>query len=129
MRMDCMKKQHQKSALADAFAGGNSVHVFAVQFDFDATVRLVASGSSLGVAQITPVEPFPVMEVSAITHKRAPVFHATVVGKPPLEDKFMGYATERIFLPLFRTSAPDLIDYKMPENGVFHNLIFNFCLP
>ena len=71
----------------------------------------------------TPVEPFPVMEVSAITHKRAPVFHATVVGKPPLEDKFMGYATERIFLPLFRTSAPDLIDYKMPENGVFHNLI------
>lgn len=71
----------------------------------------------------TPVEPFPVMEVKAITSKDNPIFHATVVGKPPVEDKFMGYATERIFLPLFRINVPDLIDYKMPENGVFHNLI------
>ncbi|CUU88886.1 3-polyprenyl-4hydroxybenzoate decarboxylase [Campylobacter hyointestinalis] len=80
----------------------------------------------------TPVEPFPVMEVTKITHKKNPIFHATVVGKPPLEDKFMGYATERIFLPLLQTSVPDLIDYKMPENGVFHNLIlakFNALYP
>ena len=71
----------------------------------------------------TPVEPFPVMEVTAITSKREPVFHATVVGKPPLEDKYMGWATERIFLPLLRTTVPELLDYNMPENGVFHNLI------
>jgi len=45
------------------------------------------------------------------------------VGKPPLEDKYMGHATERIFLPLLQTTAPDLIDYYMPENGVFYNLI------
>jgi len=45
------------------------------------------------------------------------------VGKPPLEDKYMGWATERIFLPLLKTNAPDLLDYHMPENGVFHNLI------
>ena len=45
------------------------------------------------------------------------------MGKPPLEDKYMGHATERIFLPLLKTTAPDLIDYYMPENGVFHNLI------
>jgi 4-hydroxy-3-polyprenylbenzoate decarboxylase len=68
-------------------------------------------------------EPYPVMEVSAITHKKNPVYLATVVGKPPLEDKFMGWATERIFLPLLKTNASDLIDYHMPENGVFHNLI------
>ena len=68
-------------------------------------------------------EPYPVMEVSAITHKKNPVYLATVVGKPPLEDKFMGWATERIFLPLLKTNATDLIDYHMPENGVFHNLI------
>ncbi len=68
-------------------------------------------------------EPYPVMEVSAITHKKNPVFLATVVGKPPLEDKFMGWATERIFLPLLKTNASDLLDYHMPENGVFHNLI------
>ncbi|CUU83764.1 menaquinone biosynthesis decarboxylase [Campylobacter hyointestinalis] len=80
----------------------------------------------------TPVEPFPIMEVTKITHKKNPIFHATVVGKPPLEDKFMGYATERIFLPLLKTTAPELIDYKMPENGVFHNLIlakFNALYP
>lgn len=68
-------------------------------------------------------EPYPVMEVSAITHKKNPVYLATVVGKPPLEDKYMGWATERIFLPLLKTNASDLIDYHMPENGVFHNLI------
>ena len=68
-------------------------------------------------------EPYPVLEVSAITHKKDPVYLATVVGKPPLEDKYMGWATERIFLPLLKTNAPDLIDYHMPENGVFHNLI------
>jgi len=68
-------------------------------------------------------EPFPVMEVETITMKRKPVFQATVVGKPPLEDKYMGWATERIFLPMLKPMAPDLIDYNMPENGVFHNLI------
>ncbi len=68
-------------------------------------------------------EEYPFMEVSAITHKKKPTYLATVVGKPPLEDKYMGHATERIFLPLLKTTAPDLIDYYMPENGVFHNLI------
>ena len=68
-------------------------------------------------------KPFPVMHVDTITTKKDPVYYATVVGKPPLEDKYMGYATERIFLPLLKTTSPDLIDYAMPENGVFHNLI------
>jgi 4-hydroxy-3-polyprenylbenzoate decarboxylase len=68
-------------------------------------------------------EEYPFLEVSAITSKKDPVFAATVVGKPPLEDKYMGHATERMFLPLLQTTAPDLIDYYMPENGVFHNLI------
>ena len=68
-------------------------------------------------------EPYPVMDVTCITSKEKPVYQATVVGKPPLEDKYMGWATERIFLPLLKTTAPDLIDYNMPENGVFHNLI------
>ncbi|MEW5832605.1 MAG: menaquinone biosynthesis decarboxylase [Campylobacterota bacterium] len=68
-------------------------------------------------------EYYPVLEVSAITHRKEPYYLATVVGKPPLEDKYMGWATERIFLPLLKTNAADLIDYHMPENGVFHNLI------
>ncbi|EGK7561469.1 menaquinone biosynthesis decarboxylase [Campylobacter coli] len=71
----------------------------------------------------TPAELFPVMKVEKIYAKKEAVYQATVVGKPPLEDKIMGLGTERIFLPLLQTSVPDLIDYKMPENGVFHNLI------
>ena len=74
-------------------------------------------------------EPFPFAKVKAITMKKNPIFLATVVGKPPIEDKYMGYATERIFLPLLKTTAPDLIDYHMPENGVFHNLILAKIAP
>ena len=68
-------------------------------------------------------EEYPFLEVTAITSKNNPTFAATVVGKPLLEDKYMGHATERIFLPLLQTTTPDLLDYYMPENGVFHNLI------
>lgn len=68
-------------------------------------------------------EPYPVMEVSAITKKKDSTFFATVVGKPPLEDKYMGWATGKIFFPLLKTTVPDLVDYHMPENAGFHNLI------
>jgi 4-hydroxy-3-polyprenylbenzoate decarboxylase len=72
---------------------------------------------------------YPELEVSAITHRKDPYYLATVVGKPPLEDKYMGWATERVFLPLLKTNASDLIDYHMPENGVFHNLILGKMKP
>lgn len=68
-------------------------------------------------------EPYPVMQVSAITMKKERTYLATVVGKPPLEDKYMGWATGKIFFPLLKTTAPDLLDYHMPENAGFHNLI------
>ncbi len=71
----------------------------------------------------TPIEEYPLMHVESITARNDAIFYATVVGKPPLEDKYMGYATERIFLPLIQAVTPQLIDYRMPENGVFHNLI------
>ncbi len=71
----------------------------------------------------TLTEHYPALEVSAITSRKNPHYLATVVGKPPLEDKYMGWATERVFLPLLQTNASDLLDYHMPENGVFHNLI------
>lgn len=71
----------------------------------------------------TPAELFPVMKVEKIYAKKDAIYQATVVGKPPLEDKIIGLGTERIFLPLLQTSVPDLMDYNMPENGVFHNLI------
>jgi len=67
---------------------------------------------------------YPVFHVQAVTRRRDAIYPATVVGKPPMEDYWMGYATERIFLPLLRLVLPELVDYHMPAEGVFHNLVF-----
>ena len=67
---------------------------------------------------------YPIMEVTAITMRKNPVFPATIVGMPPQEDYFMGKATERLFLPLLRTIVPDVIDYDLPMFGAFHNCAF-----
>ncbi|HEB60652.1 MAG TPA: UbiD family decarboxylase, partial [Phycisphaeraceae bacterium] len=67
---------------------------------------------------------YPVVEVTAITHRRNAVFPATIVGPPPQEDYYMGKATERIFLPLLRKIIPDLADYDLPMFGCFHNCAF-----
>lgn len=64
---------------------------------------------------------YPRFHVTCITHKKAPVYPATVVGKPPMEDCFMAKATERIFLPLLRMQIPELVDLNLPLEGVFHN--------
>jgi 4-hydroxy-3-polyprenylbenzoate decarboxylase len=71
----------------------------------------------------TPVEPFPVFRVTAVTHRRNPIYPTTIVGIPPVEDVFMGRATERLFLPLLRLFLPEVLDYHMPPEGVFHNLV------
>ncbi len=67
---------------------------------------------------------FPVMHVTALTHRRNAIYPATVVGIPPMEDAFLGKATERIFLPLIKMQLPEIIDIHMPVEGVFHNLVF-----
>jgi 4-hydroxy-3-polyprenylbenzoate decarboxylase len=64
---------------------------------------------------------YPLLEVTAITHRRDPIYPTTVVGLPPQEDYFLGKATERLFLPLLRTVIPDIIDYDLPMFGAFHN--------
>jgi 4-hydroxy-3-polyprenylbenzoate decarboxylase len=67
-------------------------------------------------------EEYPVMRVTAITHRAKPVYPATIVGRPPMEDGWLGKATERLFLPLVRLFVPEVIDYNLPVEGVFHNL-------
>jgi len=66
---------------------------------------------------------FPVFEISAITTRRDPIYHSIVVGCPPMEDTYLGWATERIFLPLVRSLHPEIVDYHMPAFGVFHNFL------
>jgi 4-hydroxy-3-polyprenylbenzoate decarboxylase len=69
----------------------------------------------------TPVEPFPFVRVETMTTRADPIFQSIVVGRPPQEDGPMGKATERIFLPLIRITVPEIVDYDLPEAGVFHN--------
>ncbi len=67
---------------------------------------------------------YPRVHVTAVTHRRDPVYPATLVGRPPMEDYYLGHATERIFLPLLRLTVPEIVDYHMPAPGIFHNLVF-----
>ena len=64
---------------------------------------------------------YPIVEVTAMTHRTEAVFLSTVVGPPPQEDYWLGKATERVFLPLLKTLIPDLVDYDLPMAGCFHN--------
>ena len=67
---------------------------------------------------------YPQVHITAITMRKQPVFPATIVGRPPMEDYYLGHATERIFLPLLKLTIPEIVDYHMPAEGIFHNLVF-----
>jgi 4-hydroxy-3-polyprenylbenzoate decarboxylase len=69
----------------------------------------------------TPVEPFPFLRVETLTMRESPIYQSIVVGRPPQEDGPIGKATERIFLPLIKMTVPEIVDYDLPEAGVFHN--------
>jgi len=66
---------------------------------------------------------YPVFHLSCITHRKDPIYSTTIVGKPPMEDGWMGKAVERIFLPLMRLTIPEIVDINLPVEGVFHNLM------
>jgi 4-hydroxy-3-polyprenylbenzoate decarboxylase len=71
----------------------------------------------------TPVTPCPVFHVTALTHRSDAVYPATIVGPPPMEDAWLGKATERIFLPMLRMLFPEIVDMNLPIEGAFHNLV------
>ncbi len=66
---------------------------------------------------------YPVFHVTCITHRKDPIYATTIVGKPPMEDAWMGKAVERIFLPLMKLTIPEIVDVNLPVEGVFHNLM------
>jgi len=70
----------------------------------------------------TPMEDFPVFHVTCVTHRKNPVFPTTIVGIPPMEDAYLGWATERIFVPFLRMMYPEIVDLHLPVEGGFHNL-------
>ena len=71
----------------------------------------------------TMQDEYPVFHITCITHRKDPIYAATIVGKPPMEDAWMGKAVERIFLPLMQLTLPEIFDVNLPAEGVFHNLM------
>ncbi len=69
-------------------------------------------------------EPYPVFHVTAITHRKDAVYPATIVGLPPMEDFYIGSASVKLFLPVFKMNFPEIMDLALPAEGVFHNLVF-----
>jgi len=67
---------------------------------------------------------YPVFHITAITTRKNPIYQTIVVGTPPMEDTWLGKATERIFLPFLKLTLPEIVDYNLPEFGVFHNCAF-----
>jgi len=65
---------------------------------------------------------YPVFHVTCITHRKNPIYPTTIVGRPPMEDAYLGKATERLFLPLLQVTLPEIVDMNLPVHGVFHNL-------
>ena len=68
-------------------------------------------------------EPYPVFHVTAVTHRRDAVYPATIVGIPPMEDFYIGSASVKLFLPVFRMNFPEIVDIALPAEGTFHNLV------
>src|SRR5215468_1562609 len=66
---------------------------------------------------------YPVFHLTCITHRKNPIYATTIVGKPPMEDAWMGKAVERIFLPLMKLTLPEIVDVNLPAEGIFHNLM------
>jgi len=71
----------------------------------------------------TPADRFPLFHVERVTHRRGAIYPSTIVGRPPMEDFYLGAATERLFLPLLQMVLPEVVDYHMPAEGIFHNLV------
>ena len=65
---------------------------------------------------------YPVFRVQCMTHRKNPIYSTTLVGRPPMEDCYMGYAIERIFLPLMQLQLPEIVNIHMPFEGIFHNV-------
>jgi 4-hydroxy-3-polyprenylbenzoate decarboxylase len=67
---------------------------------------------------------YPVFHITAITHRKEAVYPATIVGVPPMEDFYIGSASVKLFLPIFKMTFPEIVDIALPAEGVFHNLVF-----
>ncbi|SKA87863.1 4-hydroxy-3-polyprenylbenzoate decarboxylase [Caloramator quimbayensis] len=105
----------------DIFVPANAEFILEGYVDVDELREEGPFGDHTGYYSLKDM--YPVFHVECITRKKNPIYPATVVGKPPMEDCYLGKATERIFLPLLKIMCPEIIDINFPIEGVFHNCV------
>ncbi len=105
----------------DLYVPANAEFVFEGYVDINEPLRLEGPfGDHTGYYSL--VDMYPVFHIEKVTRRKNPVYHATIVGIPPMEDCYMALATEEIFLPMMQMPVPEIVDLHMPFEGVFHNL-------
>ncbi len=110
-----------KSVTNDIYVPANSEFVLEGYVEIGELRKEGPFGDHTGYYSLT--DDYPVFHVKTITRRKNPIYMSTIVGKPPMEDCFLGKATERIFLPLLQLIAPEIIDMNFPLEGVFHNCV------
>ncbi len=111
-----------KSITNDIYVPADAEFILEGYVDVNEALRLEGPfGDHTGYYSLADM--YPAFHVTCITHKKNPVYPATIVGRPPMEDCYMSKATERAFLPLLKMIYPEIVDYSLPFEGVFHNCI------
>ena len=111
-----------KSITNDIYVPADAEFILEGYVDVNEALRLEGPfGDHTGYYSL--VDMYPAFHVTCITHKKNPVYPATIVGRPPMEDCYMSKATERAFLPLLKMIYPEIVDYSLPFEGVFHNCV------
>jgi len=110
-----------KSTQSDIYVPANAEFILEGYVDLDEVREEGPFGDHTGYYSLTDF--YPVFHLTCITRKKNPVYPATIVGKPPMEDCFLGKATERIFLPFIKMLCPEVVDMNFPLEGVFHNCV------
>lgn len=111
-----------KSITNDIYVPADSEFVLEGYVDVNEPLRLEGPfGDHTGYYSLADM--YPVFHVTCITHKKNAVYPTTIVGRPPMEDCYMSIATERAFLPLLKMIYPEIVDYSLPFEGVFHNCV------
>ena len=111
-----------KSITNDIYVPADAEFVLEGYVDVNEPLRLVGPfGDHTGYYSLADM--YPVFHVTCITHKKNAVYPTTIVGRPPMEDCYMSIATERAFLPLLKMVYPEIVDYSLPFEGVFHNCV------
>jgi len=111
-----------KSITNDIYVPANSEFIIEGYVDVNEELREEGPfGDHTGYYSLEDM--YPTFHVTCITHKKNAIYPTTIVGQPPMEDDYMGLATERVFLPLLKMVSPEILDIAMPFEGVFHNCV------